>query len=496
MPYVNWAKRIINKGIYALVGKTPRFNLSESHEFLLPLYQEILYASGKDFYWNGVQMGKVTGDIFLKIVYDENRELVKDRVYIEVLDSEKCFPKYVRGKIVKFRHYFNDIGIGKDGEEAIIGFYEEWDNLQWKICTISDDVVAVDENGNKMIFENTLGYVPFVHGVNLRSGKNLYGVSDIRDMIELNKIYNTALVRYMDATEYDGNPLLACFGFNVTEIEREVDRTWGDIPIDGKIETIGGKSDYPAIQKLLELSSAALQVSEGIPKGSLGDESPSYATGTGLQVHYLPLEEKIAPQKLTYGETFSSAFSYAMRLKNRVEGLGLEERQFSFKRMKKLDVEEVLNQDIETPIEVEEVVSNLPYYHVEIYFQDYLPKNRAEELVSISQEMKLRLESQRGALRRLGVENIEEKITELEETRQKDIDAFIREANQEASGLDQAALELAGYQKPISPGDVSTGAKTQRQQQEGEDVKMSKRRVGSKRSTPTGYKNDKGQKTL
>ena len=54
-----------------------------------------------------------------------------------------------------------------------------------------------------------------------------------------------------------------------------------------------------------------------------------------------------------------------------------------------------------------------PFYECTMNFKDHLPRNRALELVDIQTEMGLNLESLEGAMRRIGVTDIEAKKEEI-----------------------------------------------------------------------------------
>ena len=56
---------------------------------------------------------------------------------------------------------------------------------------------------------------------------------------------------------------------------------------------------------------------------------------------------------------------------------------------------------------------NHPFFECEVSFQDHLPRNRTLELADINVELMSNLESLEGALKRMGVTDIEAKLEEI-----------------------------------------------------------------------------------
>jgi hypothetical protein len=481
MPYVNWAKRVVNRLTYALVGIPPKLRVDETHKDMLKYHQDTVRASGKSIFLDAVQMGSVTGDLYLKAEYDATRP-IDDQVYFRVLESGKCFPIYRRGELIAFRHYYAETS--DQGEITLL--YEHWTKTEWYIARVKDDEI-VSNNGKKT--PHSWGFVPFVHVANNKSGNLVFGISDIEDLREVNREFNKNLVRYRDAAEYDGDPQLAFFGFDAEEIERGADQAWGGLPIEGRIEVIGASSDYPALQKLMEILKEAIHINASMPKGALGDETDPYSSSAALQTKLLPIEENLVRKRAAYSEGFEKILAICLQIRNAVQNLGLEKRKFTATRMKPLEKAEVFDPEGEVKIETEEVVSTRPYYEVYVKFQDSLPKNRAEMLVSIGQEMQLELETRRGALERLGEENIDQKMLDLAQDFQERLDRKIREAE----ALGEVSTEYQG--DTSTDGETNDTGNEARKIGQGADTRMGQRRIGSKRNKNGGFKNDRGEKT-
>ena len=70
-------------------------------------------------------------------------------------------------------------------------------------------------------------------------------------------------------------------------------------------------------------------------------------------------------------------------------------------------------------------ITNEDFYYTEVEIPDTMPKDTLMELQEITEEMSLGLEGRRGALKRLGTADIEEKIKEVDAERKEFPDIFL-----------------------------------------------------------------------
>ncbi len=398
-PTFNKVKIIVNKILSHLVGKPFAISyLNERIESLLaPFVNFILENSGgiECFGWEAAQMGSITGDCFLKPSYNESSKSVS----LNVLDSSDTFVTY------RFSDYRNNVPsdalirwqfIDDDGKIA-------WKKQRWykdRFYTVIDKKIVKDESG-----VNLLGKVPLVHIRNQIIGKEVYGLSDISDLESLNKLLNSRLRRFNDDVDYCGDPITIIFGARLSSLERGANKTWGGLPADAKVQNLTLDTDLPAQQRMIEYISGGIHESGNVPEDSVnGKKHMSNVSGTSYHYDQIPIIEAVDRKRLVYGKGFKSAIEMGLEL------LEICDRKYRLN----LGLTNVKNE-----IEAELRKSNNPlsrlqkWNTVHTQFQEYFPKDKISELQALNMEINMGIESRAGAMKRLGRENIDFKLTEI-----------------------------------------------------------------------------------
>lgn len=434
---------IVNKGITFLVGKpwTVNYFNDEVEKLLAPYVNLIVKNSGGfgKFGFESAQMGGVSGDCFLKIVYDP----VIDGVRIQVCESGDVDVRY------PFRDYVNAAPSKaviqwtfleelpeppkgsaevkrEDGLPNVVTrkYKEVWTGYQKAVYI--DGTFDAAKSG-----VNLLGEVPIVHIRNLIVGKDVYGMSDIEQLEPLNKLLNHQLRRFSDDTDYCGDPITLLFGARIGTMEKGEGNLWGNLPIKGRVENLTLDTDFPAQQKFIEYMETAIHETGGVPKQSVtGNENVSNTSGVALHINYLPLIELTDRKKITYGEGFERALMMALKLMVIVEqrrevlsSLSVEDQIAINGRPVVFKPNGIL--DAVSKIESIYLSSDDPsvrlraWNEISVQFADYLPKDKLVEMQLIKEEMGLGLESRRGAMKRLGKDNIELKLKEIDDDMEK-----------------------------------------------------------------------------
>lgn len=415
-PVWNKTRTFIDKSITFLVGKPFKIGyLNEKIEKLLNPYIDLILANSGGAEMFGIeaaQMGSVSGDVFLKVIWDRLANFGKGGPKIQVLDSSDVRVRY------EFVDYSNSIP-----DEAVIE-YEFLDpagggvSSRREIITPQEIEIIIDgKRDDDLSGPNLLGRVFLVHVRNMFVGKEPYGLSDCVNTENLNKLLNAAMRRFQKDVEFHGDPVTVVYGAKVDKLEKGEGKMWGNLPKDARVENLEMQTDLPAQQKFMRFLEEALAENMGVPIDSTkGTQGISNTSGTALQIQYLPLTELTARKKITYGTGFKQALmlaldlgvlgEQAMRVQNPAfEGSGIIQ----------------IKEQIEAIVAKEKnpITKMKPWNWIDIDFQSFLPKDRLIELNVIEEELKMGLEDRAGAMKRLGKSNIETKLRQIDAERKK-----------------------------------------------------------------------------
>lgn len=199
--------------VKALVNFAVNFSFGKGFSFLVdPMYQHIVPALldrvfSKDnnrakFFWGLGQQGKVSGDVFVKVAYAQPGTDAADpitgrgRVTLLNLQPSHCFPEWhphIPGKLTKFKLKYKFWGTAPDGTRLVNTYVEEITEEYIKEW-VNDELIR--EN------PNPLGVIPIVHIANMPVQGSPWGLSDIDDVIPLNREYNEKATEVSDILNY------------------------------------------------------------------------------------------------------------------------------------------------------------------------------------------------------------------------------------------------------------------------------------------------------
>lgn len=434
-PVINKCFTYVNKSLAFLIGKPATINypLPEVESLLAPYVNLIIGNSGgmEKFTFEAAQMGSVTGDCFLKPVYDPKIRQVR----IQTCDSEDVDVQYT------FRTYQNNVPdevvfrwkyLGDDGK--IHNYKETW--TSWSRSVEVDGVVDPDKSGMNILRE-----VPLVHIRNIIVGKNTYGMSDIHQIAPLNQLLNSAIRRFRDDVEYHGDPITLVYGARITQLEKGDGKLWGNLPKGSKVENLELQTDFPAQQKFIEYLEDALATVSGVP--TISNQHISNTSGVAMQMANMPIIELTDRKKLTYGSGFASAVGMALRLlamveyrQKLIEGLpdevkiGVPDWDPLYKYTGILDVIPQIEKLYATSKNLG--VKFKKWHDVEFKFSDYLPKDRLVELQCAAEELAMHTTTRKEVMKGLGKDNIDTLLL--------DIDAEIKHLQE--LGVDQEPVKV------------------------------------------------------
>jgi hypothetical protein len=366
--------------------------------------------------WEILQQGSVSGDSFIKIGFEEEYQdpagnYHPARIRIIPLNSAFVFPEYyphdytrmLRCKI-KYRFW----ATAAEGTRQVFTYTELY----------TED--AHQEFINDELFnseENPLGVVPIVHIANTKVPSSPWGLSDIQDIVDLNRQYNETATEITDIVNYYSSPVTIVTGAKVPDLQRGVRKVWA-VPNDkAKIENLDLGVDLDGPLKFLELIKEKMHEISGIPVNAFGQElAISNTSGVALQITLLPLMQKFRQKKIQY----ESGFVMLNELVLRAVAYYMPELL-------------VVDPERDPPLDEDQLQVLSPQdpltYRSTAEFASPLPIDMLIALNEIQMKMALGLESKRGALKILGESFPQEKLEELFDELAQDM-------------LEQGALDL------------------------------------------------------
>lgn len=338
--------------------------------------------SREKFSYDMAYMGCITGDCFVKVSYDEDfyAEGIGE-LRFKVLDSRLVIPFFdgeQSDKLVGCRIQYPVFEMQATGEKKKVIYTE--------IHTESTIATFIDGQLDNTA-PNPLAQMMVIHIKNEPLPYQRYGRSDLYDLVLPQKEYNEKLSDISEILAYHASPITVIKGARPQQLERGARKIWGGIPKDGDVFNLTLGDDLASSVDYLDRLKKHLHETAGVPEEALGAlQNVSNTSGAALHVQYQPLVERTQKKQIDYG-------------------LGLRKlNQIILKFYEAVGA-------IELP---EDVAPSLKYQTL-INWGDALPRDRSIDLSDISTEMGLGIESHRGALKRLGEENPDQKLEEIKQ---------------------------------------------------------------------------------
>ena len=351
--------------------------------------------------WEMGQQGGVSGDVFVKVAYEEGYEdsvgaTHPGRVRILPLNASFCFPEFHphdRSRLIRFKLKYRFWGTSVEGTRQVYTYTE----------ILTDD--RIEEYINDELIDsrpNPIGVVPIIHIPNVRVSGSPWGLSDCHDIIILNRNYNEVATDIADIINYHAAPVTVITGAKAAGLEKGPKKVWGGLPKDAQVFNLeGGGQGLVGAMEYLKIIKTAMHEMVGVPETALGQVQPiSNTSGVALSIQYQPLMNRYQQKLVQYGE--------GIRRINELVLLTLafkEPEIFTY------------NPDINGPIKPQQLpqlnlLDPLTYESI-IHFPPPLPLDKLIVLNEIQQKMNMQLESREGALRQLGEEFPDEKLEEI-----------------------------------------------------------------------------------
>ena len=348
------------------------------------------------------QMKSITGDSWVQVRFYSTEELddpfelyPKGRISVKVVPTSIVFPLYDTHDKDKLISLTIQYPIEKV-DTSFFGAKKSYRKVVYKQIWTKDTIEVYE--GKNLILEvkNNYGIIPFVQIKNKPVAGRNEGVSDLEDIIPLNVELNMKKSDISEIIDYHSAPITIVYGARVAQLEKGANKLWGGLPKDARVDNLELAGDLKAaVDYAIHLKDAMNEIA-GVPKGSLGGtQAISNTSGVALQFVNAPIIERVRVKRMCSKEGLQDVNSLILLVGTK-EGL----------------------------ITKPEEIDSYDFYNNEVKISDTLPKDDLIELQIIEQEMRMSLESRQGAMERLGKENIESKLAEVDADKKESPESY------------------------------------------------------------------------
>lgn len=361
--------------------------------------------------WEIGNQGSVQGDAFVKIAYDPAYidgvgVPHPGRVRILPLNASFCFPEWHphdRDRMIRFKLKYRFWGTAPEGTRQVYTYVE----------IITDDVI--EEYVNDELIDrrpNPMGFIPVVHIANKIASASPWGLSDIMDVIPLNRVFNETATDITDIVNYYTAPVTIITGAKPSNLERGANKIWGITQKDAKVENLsGGSEGLPPALEYLQMIKVGMHEMIGIPENSLGMAQPiSNTSGVALAIQYMPTMMTYDQKKTQYEVGLKRISEFALKTLFLFEPDTL---------IYNPNTEGILEQE-DQPLVLDP--NDPEVYDITCVWPPPLPVDKTIQLTELQAKEALGLESKIGMLRELGYEFPDEKMAELFDERVEDME--------------------------------------------------------------------------
>lgn len=342
------------------------------------------------------QAKAVNGDMWVQVRFEEAdtlddpfEEYTKGRIRIVPYHKGLVFPTYDphdKDKLLELKLMY-EIEIKKSSMFGTVST----ETVVYKQVWTKDTITEYHGNQQISTQPNPYRLIPFVHIKNYPLVGRTEGISDLENLIPLNVEYNLKKSDISEIIDYHSSPITVVYGAKIGNLERGANKVWGGLPKDAKVQNLELSSDLKASNQYCDNLKKSMNEVGGIPVGALGGEQAiSNTSGVALQFVNAPIIERTNIKK--------EATAYGIRSINKLI-LYLSQ----------------LNNIITPPKDV----PKSDFYNTIVEIPDTTPKDLLVELQQIEIEMRLGLECRKGAMHRLGREDIDSTIEEIDKDREE-----------------------------------------------------------------------------
>ncbi len=437
-------------------GKGINFSVDPEYAHITPALLDRIWSQDnnkEEVLWAMGNSGGVYGDVFVKVAYDPAWTDTAGmehpgRVRILPINPSFAFPEWHphdKDRLIRFKLKYRFWTTSPEGTRIVCTYVE----------IITDDYI--EEYINDQLIDrrpNPLGFIPVVHIANKPVLASPWGLSDIIDIIPLNRTYNETATDILDIINYHTAPVTIITGAKATNLEMGANKIWALQQKDARVENLSGGFEglQPALE-FLDRIKAWMHELTGVPETSLGQEQAiSNTSGVALAIQYFPTMLKYGLKKIQYGTGIKKICEMSLRTLFVFEPGSV---------MYDPATDGIMRDDQPPFLDP----ADPQVYNLDIQWPEPLPTDQLVKLNELMVRLQLGLESKKGALRDLGEQFPDEKLQELwnEQVDDLNMDAAkrIRSAQIDAAIMALTGLVPEGAGEPV-PGAESTETKTRK----------------------------------
>lgn len=295
---LNYARAIVDKGVSYLLGRGVNFAVPPVDEgdteavARAELAEQVLYQVYQDNDLDAVDLqaatnGAILGDSVFKVFWDAAAE----RVRVVNVDPFSFFARWAADDLSVLRQV--DVAYTLPAEDIASTYGLEVSASGGTVVerwTDGEFVLLVDDREVRR-GRNPYGFIPFVHIPNLQPAHEPWGVSDLRDIMGLNRELNARMSDQADIIRYHSDPPVIFKGVNEhSDLPVGPGTVW-DIPADADVKLLEWRGQPVAVQEHLERLMRALYEVAETPRTAFGDTG-RLLSGVALEIELRPILQK------------------------------------------------------------------------------------------------------------------------------------------------------------------------------------------------------------
>lgn len=238
------------------------------------------------------QMGSICGDVYMLVVPDQEGNL-KIVMIPPMFVSPKFHPAnkdLLLSAIVQFpTRSVND-------QTGVNSFFTMEIDSKKIVQYVDEKLIST--------FNHNLNEMPLVFIKNRPLAGSAFGVSDLKSIISLNKLYNEKLTDISDIINYHAAPVTIAYGVKIKQLQRGARKMWMGLPppTEARIENLQLDSDLAAADNHLKNIQQLIHQFGNIPEVSLGKNiNISNTSGLAIQLLFQPILDLNSVKQITYG---------------------------------------------------------------------------------------------------------------------------------------------------------------------------------------------------
>ncbi len=193
----------------------------------------------------------------------------------------------------------------------VIDVLESWTDTEFALTVGDQDVMRT---------ANPYGFIPFVHIPNARPANEFWGISDLKDVMPLNRELNERMSDVADVIRFHSDPPVVFKGVREHSSLAVGPGTVWDLPEGAEVELLEWRGQAPAVQEHIERVMRALHDVAETPKTAFGD-SGRLLSGVALETEMQPLIQKTLRKRIWWSAGLRRRNRYILRIAE-LQGIG------------------------------------------------------------------------------------------------------------------------------------------------------------------------------